>query len=236
MSRLLQERHATLRADEVPLAPLKRAGAFRVALCYPNLYFVGMSNLGFQGIHQLFNGFDDVLCERAFLPDDVDSQELERSGRPLTSLESGTGATRLRRGGVLDLLRERLPPRPQDAAHRRASRCDAADRGPHDPLVRVRRLRDVPEPRAPGALRRPHRRGRGREPSCRSMMEALLGAHRPAARASTSLCGEGRLLRAVALRGALPPDGTVAGVRWPRAGDPPARLAGQDAAARSRSS
>ena len=31
---------------EVPLQEIKQAGSFRVALCYPNLYFVGMSNLG----------------------------------------------------------------------------------------------------------------------------------------------------------------------------------------------
>src|SRR5207244_11767851 len=57
---------------------------------YPNLYFVGMSNLGFQSVYQMLNARDDVLCERAFLPDDVDREELEGSGRPLTTLESGT--------------------------------------------------------------------------------------------------------------------------------------------------
>jgi radical SAM superfamily enzyme YgiQ (UPF0313 family) len=89
MSHKLQERHATLRGDEVHLGSVKRTGSFRIALCYPNLYFVGMSNLGFQGIHQLFNGYDDVVCERAFLPDDVDKEDLEKTGQPLVSFESG---------------------------------------------------------------------------------------------------------------------------------------------------
>ena len=89
MGSRLQERHRRLLEAEVSLAAIKRTGAFRIALCYPNLYFVGMSNLGFQGVYQLLNACDDVLCERAFLPDDADGQELEDSGRPLTSLESG---------------------------------------------------------------------------------------------------------------------------------------------------
>jgi radical SAM superfamily enzyme YgiQ (UPF0313 family) len=89
MSRRLRERHRTLRAAEIDLVPPKRAGAFRVALCYPNLYYVGMSNLGFQGVLQLLNAIPDVVCERAFLPDDVDAADLAQSGQPLTSFESG---------------------------------------------------------------------------------------------------------------------------------------------------
>lgn len=40
-----------------------------VALVYPNVYHVGMSNLGFQATYQLFNQIEDLICERAFLPD-----------------------------------------------------------------------------------------------------------------------------------------------------------------------
>jgi len=65
-------------------------GSFRIALCYPNLYFVGMSNLGFHSVYQMLNSGADVLCERAFLPDDVDREELERTGRPLATVESGS--------------------------------------------------------------------------------------------------------------------------------------------------
>jgi radical SAM superfamily enzyme YgiQ (UPF0313 family) len=85
----LRERHRTLREAELQLHPAKRAGAFRVALCYPNLYFVGMSNLGFHTVYRLLDDHPDVVCERAFLPDDVDREELERTGQPLTSFESG---------------------------------------------------------------------------------------------------------------------------------------------------
>ncbi len=59
-------------------------GKVSVALVYPHRYHVGMSNLGFQTIYQLFNSFDHVVCERAFLPDDNRS----KTARPIT-LESG---------------------------------------------------------------------------------------------------------------------------------------------------
>ena len=45
------------------------AGRIRVALVYPNLYPVGMSNLGFQTVYRLINDIDHVVCERAFLPE-----------------------------------------------------------------------------------------------------------------------------------------------------------------------
>src|SRR5688572_30947257 len=90
MSRSLRERQHELLAAEVPLGPVKRAGRFRVALAYPNLYFVGMSNLGFQGVYRMLNELPDVVCERVFLPEDVHSEEIERTGRPLASFESGT--------------------------------------------------------------------------------------------------------------------------------------------------
>jgi radical SAM superfamily enzyme YgiQ (UPF0313 family) len=90
MSRLLHERHQGFREAEIPLQPIKQAGSFRIALCYPNLYFVGMSNLGFHSVYQMLNAHPDVLCERAFLPDDVDREDLERTGQPLTTVESGS--------------------------------------------------------------------------------------------------------------------------------------------------
>jgi radical SAM superfamily enzyme YgiQ (UPF0313 family) len=40
----------------------------RVALAFPNTYYVGMSNLGVQTTYTLFNALDNVVCERVFLP------------------------------------------------------------------------------------------------------------------------------------------------------------------------
>jgi len=66
------------------------AGRLRVALAFPNTYYVGMSNLGFQTVYRLFNDLDSVVCERVFLPGR--SELAAALGRPgsLTTMESGT--------------------------------------------------------------------------------------------------------------------------------------------------
>src|SRR3712207_4625913 len=69
---------------------LKRGAALRVALCYPNVYGVGMANLGFQSVYELFNKIPEVSCERVFLPEDDELRDYERAGTPLLSLESQT--------------------------------------------------------------------------------------------------------------------------------------------------
>jgi len=63
-------------------------GKINICLVYPNTYHVGMSNLGFQGIYGLLNRRDDVVCERAFLPDERDIEEYIRTETPVFSLES----------------------------------------------------------------------------------------------------------------------------------------------------
>ncbi len=37
-----------------------------IALCYPNSYAVGMCNLGFQSVYNLFNAARSFVCERVF--------------------------------------------------------------------------------------------------------------------------------------------------------------------------
>lgn len=66
----------------------RRGASLRICLIYPNLYRIGMSNLGFQAVHAMLNAAPDILCERAFLPDPVDRREYEQSRTPLLSLES----------------------------------------------------------------------------------------------------------------------------------------------------
>ncbi|MCP5464946.1 MAG: radical SAM protein [Deltaproteobacteria bacterium] len=57
-----------------------------IALVYPNTYFLGMSNLGFQSLYALFNEDDDCVCERVFLPDDLVLDQ--QSSQTLCSLEN----------------------------------------------------------------------------------------------------------------------------------------------------
>jgi radical SAM family uncharacterized protein len=58
-------------------------GRIKIAAAYPNRYHVGMSNLGFQTIYRLLNSFDEVVCERIFLPENIDNAQ-----PPIKSLES----------------------------------------------------------------------------------------------------------------------------------------------------
>lgn len=63
-------------------------GRLRIALVYPNVYRVGMSSLGFQWVYHLFNSREDVVAERAFLPDGHEMSLYRKAGNPLLSLES----------------------------------------------------------------------------------------------------------------------------------------------------
>jgi radical SAM superfamily enzyme YgiQ (UPF0313 family) len=66
------------------------ANRLRVALAFPNTYFVGMSNLGFQTVYRLFNALPDVVCERVFLPPKQELAALLQSGARLVTIESQT--------------------------------------------------------------------------------------------------------------------------------------------------
>lgn len=63
-------------------------GRVSVALSYPNVYRVGMSNLGFQVVYDLLNRRQDVAAERFFLPDDEAVSPAVESGKGLISIES----------------------------------------------------------------------------------------------------------------------------------------------------
>ena len=65
-------------------------GKLRVALAFPNTYWVGMSNLGFQTVYRLFNAQPDIVCERVFLPPKQELAAQLASGAPLITLESQT--------------------------------------------------------------------------------------------------------------------------------------------------
>jgi radical SAM superfamily enzyme YgiQ (UPF0313 family) len=81
---------ASLLAREVGTIRKSHAGRLRVALAFPNTYFVGMSNLGLQSVYAAFNADDRVVCERVFLPPKTEIAELRRRREPLVTLESGT--------------------------------------------------------------------------------------------------------------------------------------------------
>src|SRR5438552_12819133 len=88
MSWSLKKKAQSLLADEQGTVRKDWGGKVPVALVYPNTYAVGMSNLGFQTIYSHLNRLPDVVCERVFLPDPGDVEELTRTGEAPFSLES----------------------------------------------------------------------------------------------------------------------------------------------------
>ena len=63
-----RERARAILAKETGYVTKPHGGRLRVALAFPNTYWVGMSNLGFQTVYRLLNARDDIVCERVFLP------------------------------------------------------------------------------------------------------------------------------------------------------------------------
>lgn len=68
----------------------QHGGRLRVALAFPNTYFVGMSNLGLQTAYRLFNEVDEAVCERVFLPPKQELKDAPAGGGGLVTLESQT--------------------------------------------------------------------------------------------------------------------------------------------------
>ena len=64
-------------------------GLLRVAISYPDLYEIGMSNTSIRLIYRLLNALEGVACERVFAPAVDFEAELRACGLPLCSLESG---------------------------------------------------------------------------------------------------------------------------------------------------
>ncbi len=134
MSQKLREKADLLLSRESGTLYKDPGGKVNIVLVYPNTYHVGMSNLGFQGIYGFLNSMSEVVCERAFLPEERDLDEHIRTGTELFALESK------RPVGRFDIIAfsvsfendypniikifelSRIPP-------------GSAQRGPHHPLV-----------------------------------------------------------------------------------------------------
>ncbi len=61
----------------------------RYALCFPDTYEIGMSNLGCRILYGVMNEMDGVWCERCFAPWGDMEDEMRREGISLYGLESG---------------------------------------------------------------------------------------------------------------------------------------------------
>lgn len=61
----------------------------RFAMCFPDTYEIGMSNLGLRILYGSMNEADGVWCERAFAPWGDMEEEMRKADIPLYALESG---------------------------------------------------------------------------------------------------------------------------------------------------
>ena len=63
-------------------------GLIRFAMCFPDLYEIGMSHLGIQILYDMLNSFPDVWCERVYSVWTDLHKIMKEEGIPLFSLES----------------------------------------------------------------------------------------------------------------------------------------------------
>lgn len=61
----------------------------RFAMCFPDTYEIGMSNLGLRILYGSMNEAEGVWCERAFAPWGDMEEEMRKENIPLYALESG---------------------------------------------------------------------------------------------------------------------------------------------------
>ena len=73
------EMHAVYKDRNIPV---------RFAMCFPDVYEIGMSHLGIQILYELFNQREDTWCERVFSPWTDMDRLMREHGVPLFALES----------------------------------------------------------------------------------------------------------------------------------------------------
>lgn len=66
----------------------KEVENFRFALCFPDVYEIGMSHMGSRILYHVLNEMEGVACERCFCPWSDMEALLRREGMPLFSLEN----------------------------------------------------------------------------------------------------------------------------------------------------
>ena len=84
----LIDRLQSLYKDEDSRITINPHAGQKVAIVYPNTYFVGMSNLGLHIIYEEINLRNDSVCERIFLPEKKELEAYDKTKTPLMSVET----------------------------------------------------------------------------------------------------------------------------------------------------
>lgn len=84
----LIDRLQALYKDEDSRITVNPHAGQKVAIVYPNTYFVGMSNLGLHIIYEEINLRNNSVCERIFLPEKKELEAYDKTKTPLMSVET----------------------------------------------------------------------------------------------------------------------------------------------------
>lgn len=84
----LIDRLQELYKDEDSRVTINPHAEQKVAIVYPNTYFVGMSNLGLHIIYEEINLHPSSVCERIFLPEKKELDVYDKMKTPLMSVET----------------------------------------------------------------------------------------------------------------------------------------------------
>ena len=84
----LIDRLQELYKDEDSRVTVNPHAGQKIAIVYPNTYFVGMSNLGLHIIYEEINLRTDSVCERIFLPEKKELEAYDKTKTPLMSVET----------------------------------------------------------------------------------------------------------------------------------------------------
>ena len=84
----LIDRLQSLYKDEDSRITINPHAGQKVAIVYPNTYFVGMSNLGLHIIYEEINLRNDSVCERIFLPEKKELEAYDKTKTPIMSVET----------------------------------------------------------------------------------------------------------------------------------------------------
>ena len=112
----------------------------RFAMCFPDVYEIGMSHLGIQILYDMFNRREDTWCERVYSPwTDLDKVYAERSRFRLFALESQDPVKNFDFLGITIQYEMCYTNILQILDLAQAFRCHAEDRTKDDPVCHRRR-------------------------------------------------------------------------------------------------
>jgi radical SAM superfamily enzyme YgiQ (UPF0313 family) len=150
MSAKIKARLKKLLSQETGAVVREWGADWPIALVYPQIYPVAMSNLGFQVIYHLLNSQPGLVCERGFLPSPEDWEEHRRTRTPVLTLESQRPLTDFA-AVAFSISFEADYPQVLQILAGAGIPLKAAARGPHDPLVLAGGVATFlnPEPLAP---------------------------------------------------------------------------------------